>query len=328
MAKSDINLSINSYLNDNSFLPNHIHLIFEGEGINHIILNTLRRIILEDIPTYAFNLNNINISKNSSVYNNDYMRNRIENLPLIGMNFPLDLDEYNELRRYNRGFKMIDEENDNNNSSESEITIYCNIKNDKDINLDVTSENIEFFRKDNRIESFYENPILLIKLKFNEEFEFSAKSDKGIALNHSRYSCVGVCCYNIINDKKYLFKIEPRGQLSSYEILDRCCEIIKFRLKLILEKIMNTKFTNDNHGKILLGNEDHTFGNILARGLQDHKNIEFAGYKMEHLLIKDVIIEYITNGGKLINEIIKDVINEYIKLYDSIHSKIKALNFK
>ena len=78
----------------------------------------MSRIILEDIPTYAFNLNNINISKNSSVYNNDYMRNRIENLPLIGMNFPLDLDEYNELRRYNRGLKMIDEENDNNNDGQ------------------------------------------------------------------------------------------------------------------------------------------------------------------------------------------------------------------
>jgi DNA-directed RNA polymerase subunit L len=324
MAKSDIDISVNSYLNDTSFKANHLYLNFVGKEVNHVILNTLRRIILEDIPSNAFNINNINISKNSSIYNNNYMCNRIENLPLIGINYPLDLNEYNKLRNYTRGRDQLLDENEVVN--ESEVTIYCNIKNNKDNILNVTSDDIEFYRKEKKVKSFYEKPILLIKLKMNEEFEFSAKSDKGVAMNHSRYSTVGVCCYEMINDKKFLFKIEPRGQLSIYDILDRCCEIIKFRLKLILEKVSKTKFTSDNHGKILLGNEDHTFGSILARGLQDHKNIEFAGYRMDHLLIRDVTIEYITNGGKLINEIIKDVIDDYIKLFDMIHLKFKNLN--
>ena len=93
-------------------------------------------------------------------------------------------------------------------------------------------------------------------------------------------------------------------------------------------KVKFTKFSNDNHGKIILGNEDHTYGGILAKGLQDHKNIEFAGYRMDHLLIRDVSIEYITNGGKSINEIIKDVISDYIKLYEVIHLKFKEFNLK
>ena len=323
MAKLDIDISINSYLDDNSFNPNHLYLNFDGKSVNHVILNTIRRVILEDIPSVAFNVNKINISKNSSIYNNDYMSNRIENLPLIGINFPLDLDEYNNLRKYYRGFKLL---NDDKEDDENEVTIYCNIKNNKDSILNVTSDDIEFYRKGKKIKSIYENPILLLKLKMNEEFEFSAKSDKGVAMNHSRYSTVGVCCYEMIDDKKFLLKIEPRGQLNINDILDRCCEIIKFRLKLILDKIMKTKFTNDNHGKILLGNEDHTFGSILSRGLQDHKNIEFAGYRMDHLLIRDVTIEYITNGGKSISEIIKDVIDDYIKLFDMIHSKFKKLD--
>ena len=322
MSQANINIGINSYLNDNSFNANHLYLNFEGKDVNNVLLNTIRRVILEDIPSNAFNINKINITKNSSVYNNDYMCNRIENLPLIGVNYPLDLDEYNKLRKYKRGTKL-DEDDDNN---ESDVTIYCNIVNENDSILNVTSDKIEFYRKDKKVKSFYENPVLLLKLKMNEEFEFSAKSDRGIAMNHSRYSTVGVCCYEIINDKNFLFKMEPRGQLSSYDIFDRCCEIIKFRLKLILEKVLKTKFTNENHGKILLENEDHTFGSILGRGLQDHKNIEFAGYRMDHLLIRDVTIEYITNGGKLINEIIKDVINDYIKLFDLIHLKFKKLN--
>ena len=98
------------------------------------------------------------------------------------------------------------------------------------------------------------------------------------------------------------------------------------KLDLILEKVMNTKFSNENHGKIILGNEDHTFGSILSRGLQDHKNIEFAGYRMDHLLIRDVTIEYITNGGKSISEIIKDVIDDYIKLFDIAFKRLNNNN--
>jgi DNA-directed RNA polymerase subunit L len=328
MAKSGIDISIKSYLNDVSFTPNHLHLNFKGKDIDHVVLNTLRRTILEDIPSYGFNVNNINITKNSSVYNNDYMRNRIENFPLIGINFPLDLDEYNKLREYTRGNKPNMDEEEVVDEEEAEVTIYCNVKNEKELVLDVTSEDLEFYRKDKKIKSFYDKPVLLVKLKKNEEFEFSAKSDKGIAMNHSRYATVGVCCYEMLSNDNYLLKIEPRGQMEILDILDRACEIIKFRLKLILDKIMSVKFTNDNHGKIVLSNEDHTFGGIIARGLQNHKNIEFAGYRMDHLLIRDVTIEYITNGGKTINEIVKDVITDYLKLYDNVHSQFKKLKLK
>ena len=48
--------------------------------------------------------------------------------------------------------------------------------------------------------------------------------------------------------------------------------------------------------------------------LQDHDNIIFASYKMEHLLINNVSISYKTNGAKNINDIfnlsIKDTINQ------------------
>lgn len=333
MSKLDIDISKNSYLNDDSFLANHLFLKFKGKEINHVILNVLRRVILEDIPSYAFNVDNISISKNSSVYNNDYMRNRIENLPLINVNFPLDLDEYNTLRKYTRGRKAFeehreeknDENKDDDNEDESLFTIYGNIHNKTDIYNDMTSDEIEFFDGTKKVKSFYKNPVLIVRLKPGEEFEFSAKADKGIALNHSRYSVVGMCAYEMINETEYIFKLEPRGQLKIEDILDRACQIIQFRLGLILEKINKIKFTSENHGKIILNNEDHTFGNLLARGLQEHKSIELAGYKLEHLLIRDVTIEYVTNGGKTINEILKDVLEGYIKIFSEIDNNFKKL---
>ena len=326
MSKSKLDISKNSYLNDSSFQPNHLHIKFKGSEINHIVLNVLRRVMLEDIPSLAFNKDNIDISKNTSVYNNDYMRNRLENLPLIDVNFPLDLDEYNELRRYTRGraeYKEPVNEEEVEGEGEGEekkkdnylFTIYSKVINKKDEYFDVTSDAIEFFDGTKKVKSFYKNPILIVRLKPGEEFEFSAKADKGIPMNHSIYASVGMCCYEMINDNEYIFKFEPRGQLSVSEILSRTCKIIKFRLEFIMNVIKKIKFTSDNHVKIILNNEDHTFGNLIARGLQDHKNIDFAGYKLDHLLIRDVTIEYVTNGSKTINEILNDVLSGYIKLY-------------
>lgn len=326
---SKLNLDINklSYLNDDSFQPNHLHMKFKGSNVNHVLLNVLRRIIMEDIPSFAFNKDNINISKNSSVYNNDYMRNRLENLPLIDVNFKLDLDEYNNLRKYIRGRKAFEEYTDKKEEdiNDKNFTIYSNITNNKDTFMSVTSDDIEFFDGDKKVKSFYKNPILIVRLKPGEEFEFSAKADKGIALNHSRYSVVGMCCYEMVNENEFIFKLEPRGQLSLSEILSRACKIIRYRIELILNKIKKIKFTSENHGKIILNNEDHTFGNLIARGLQDHKNIEFAGYKLDHLLIRDVTIEYVTNGGKTINEILNDVLTGYLKIYSEIEDKFSKL---
>jgi len=326
MSKLNLDISKSSYLNDSSFYPNHLHLKFKGSGVNHVLLNVLRRIIMEDIPSFAFNKDNIDITKNTSVYKNDYMRNRLENLPLIDVNFPLDLDEYNTLRKYIRGRKAFEEYTEKDTEdNEKYFTIYTNIVNNKDTYLNVTSDEVEFFNGTKKVKSFYKNPLLVIRLKPGEEFEFSAKADKGIALNHSRYAVVGMCCYEMINENEFIFKLEPRGQLSISEILSRACKIIRYRLELIINKIKKIKFTSDNHGKIILNNEDHTFGNLIARGLQEHKGIEFAGYKLDHLLIRDVTIEYVINGGKSINEILNDVLTGYIKVYSEIEDTFNKL---
>ena len=97
----------------------------------------------------------------------------------------------------------------------------------------MTSDEIEFFDGTKKVKSFYKNPVLVVRLKPGEAFEFSAKADKGIALNHSRYSVVGMCAYEMVNEDEFIFKMEPRGQLKIDDILDRACQIIKFRLGLM-----------------------------------------------------------------------------------------------
>ena len=80
------------------------------------------------------------------------------------------------------------------------------------------------------------------------------------------------------------------------------------------------KFNDDsNSGKFIIDNEDHTLGSLIAYGLQDHKNIEIAGFMLDNLLLKNLEISYLTNSGKPINSIVIDVIDIYIKRFNLIN---------
>ena len=70
-----IKLKVVKSRNDKSIKPNFLHLNISGSSVNYIIVNTIRRIILNHIPIHAFNYDDIIITKNTSVYNNNYMKN-------------------------------------------------------------------------------------------------------------------------------------------------------------------------------------------------------------------------------------------------------------
>lgn len=311
-------VKVNSFLDKKDFSLGYLKLSLKGKNINHVYVNTLRRVILEDIPSYGINPELININKNSSVYNNDYLRNRLENFPLIGLDFKLDLEEYNDLRKYMRGVENYVKEYE-----ESNINMYLDIKNNEDYIRNVTTDDMKFYMNDNSIKSIYKNKLLICKLKKDEEINLSIKVDKGVGLNHSRYSVAHV--YYEEKNNNYLFTIEPRGQLNVKEILIRACIIIKYKLNLIKEKINMEKIIDDGNGVIVLNNEDHTIGNLLTYTLQENNNISFAGYELEHLLIKDLKIKYSIIGKKSIKEILNSEIDNLVNYYNNLEIEFSKL---
>lgn len=312
-------LKVESYLNDNSFNSNHLKLRLKGKEINHVYVNTLRRVIMEEIPSYGINPDLIIINKNTSVYNNDYIRNRLENFPLVGLDIKFDLDEYNNLRRYIRGVENYISEYEDNN-----INMYLDVKNKEDGILNVTTDDMKYYINEKNVKSIYKNKILICKLKKDEEINLSLKVDKGVGLNHSRYSVAHVY-YREDSLNNYLLTIEPRGQLNVNEIFKRACEIINYKLGLIRDKIGIDKIIDDGNGVIVLNNEDHTIGNLLTYRLQENKDIILAGYELEHLLIKDVKIKYTVRNGKSMNDILKKEIDNLIKYYNSLGNEFSKL---
>ena len=311
-------IKVESIENNNNFKSDYLKVRLKGNDVNHVYVNTLRRVLLEEIPSYGINPDLINISKNSSVYNNDYLRNRIENFPLIDLNFKLDLEEYNKLRTYTRGIEKF-----NNDYEENNINMYLDVKNKEDKILNVTTSDVKYYLNDKIDKNIYKKDLLICKLKKNEEINLSIKVDKGVGLNHSRYSVAHVY-YEQLGDNNFLLTIESRGQLSIKEILFRGLEILKYKLSLISEKFSNEEIDEDN-GIIVLKNEDHTIGNLLTYRLQENSSINFAGYNLEHLLIKDVRIRFSVKDNKKINDILKTEIKYLINYYDNMQKKFSDI---
>ena len=57
---------------DKEVTNSRLELNVTGKNINYVVMSTLRRVVLTNIPIYAFD--KITINKNSSIFNNNYMK--------------------------------------------------------------------------------------------------------------------------------------------------------------------------------------------------------------------------------------------------------------
>tara|TARA_B110000208_G_scaffold25022_1_gene32170 strand:+ start:4258 stop:5184 length:927 start_codon:yes stop_codon:yes gene_type:complete len=292
---------------------NELHILFFGKDMNYVLMNTLRRLVIQHIPIYSFKRENIKITKNTSVFNNDTFSLRLSNIPIQNIKVEDLNDKYLDL--FNK-FE-INQEDFNN------ITLNLNKKNDGNNILNVTTDHCEFYDKNGKIGNIYKKPVLLIKLKKNQEIKVSMVSELNIGLHHIIYSPVSICCYEEKNDNEFLLKLESKGQMNEYQLLKKACDIFKIKCLNLKIQIKDMKDINDNKGELVFKNENHTIGNILSRYLQDHKNIVYTGYKMDHLMIEEVQIKYETDGTKNIKDILDEIIDICIMHFEHINKLLK-----
>jgi len=340
---------------------NYLIIEIYGEKINHVILNTIRRTILELIPIYAFDKLDIDISINTSIYNNDYMRLRLSQFPIIGIDNDIknierinDLEYYATLSHYeqkNEDLEFLEQkEHDIKLEKALNFIMYINIKNTTSSILNVTTNEkyTTYKYQGKNINSPYPKELLIIKLKPGEEFKCIAISSINIGLKNANYIPTSVCVFSEIDEKpkKYHLNIESLKQLSEIEIIIRACGIIEIKLnsflKILTDKIKEYKSNNSNvsndtfeygnkiledhriKGIITIENESHTYGNLICRFLQDHSNITYAGYKIDNLLKKELTFAYHTDGTDILH-IIKESLNDAKLVYKTIRSQLEKI---
>jgi DNA-directed RNA polymerase subunit L len=331
----DIKYNVLNYDSTNGNTRLELHI--KGDDINYIILNTLRRIIMTNIPIYAFT--DFNFKKNKSIFNGNYLKLRLKNIPVWGIENKIDIftpekqitnqvinDDYGEEDNY-----QDDQDNkqpDLNSSTLNQLTMFVDYTSTSKEIVTVTTDHAKFYFSEKKIDSPYSIPIPLVKLQPEQSITFSAITSLGIEKTSAIFSAVSVCYYIEKNSNEYQFIIESKGQLDEKRIIDVAIINIINKLENISKNISSTIDDSKLEGEIILINEDNTMGNLLTHGLQKHKDIKFAGYNIPHLLVDKAIIHYELKTKKRITDVFNDVIEENIKLFKKIQSLNKLIKLK
>jgi DNA-directed RNA polymerase subunit L len=299
-------------------------LEFELKGVSYTIVNTLRRVVLSRIPIYGFN--KITISENTSVFNNNYMKLRIRNMPVFGINadnpifVPIikkeTVVEENDLAEVD-----VNPENDMvNSSSLKQLTMYVDYVNNSNEIITVGSDDCKFYYMEKQINSPYPINIPIIKLQPTQKIKMSAITELGIEDISSIYSPVSIFTYKQLSADNFIVIMESRGQLNEKQILQYAYDNIRMILDNFLKLVPDI---DDIQGKLQVNDADHTLGNIIAEGLMNHKKVKFGGYNSPHLLDKKIIFQYELNEKISIKKIMNEIVNVYMELFTTINKLVQ-----
>lgn len=359
---NDININISKEIDEiDGYETSLCSLNISGKEINHVVINTLRRVILTLIPIYGFNPNDINISKNTSVFNNDYMRLRLSTFPVYLskqlnkkyknfkklsydqiINPESTLSDAKELEyKANLGSAEIDITLDDENKKDitNNLTITINVKNPSEneiMNVMTNTPGVKFYLDKEQISHIYANPLLIVQLQPGQEIVCTMISSLNIGLYNAIFSPCTKCHFNKNNNNNYNFTVLSRRQISERDIIIRACKIIKEKIKttkqVLIDNIKNNSInknddeeliSTENLSKsiIVIDGEQHTIGNLFSRFLQDHKSISYAGYKIGHPNVNQVEFEYECTSSIL--TVFEDISKSMISVFNRIEKEVE-----
>lgn len=320
------NIIINKISWDKDLTDSRLEFNIKGKNINNVVVNSLRRVSITDIPIYAFT--NINITTNTSIFNNNYLKLRLNNLPVLGLKskefiFKKKKDEEKEESSFilNMDDINLNSNEDVNASTLEKLTLYLEYENKSDKIESIGTNKCKFYLKEKQIESPYPTNIQLIKLQPKQKIKLSAITEIGIEKISSIYSPLSIFAFKENNENDYNMILESRGQLDEKEILEFCIVNIQNQLDEIIKVIPDEKSLE---GKLILKDIDHTLGNIITSGLQLHSNVDYAGYSMPHPLDNKIVINFKLIKGDF-KQIMTDVLLYYKNLFNEVDKGIKKL---
>jgi len=280
-------------------LKTNEELVFDMKGVDPTIANTLRRIMIAEVPTMA--IETVIINQNTSVIPDEVLAHRLGLIPILA-----DANDFIE--------KKLEEEFNGQNSMKFTLKVKCYTdKNGKIINENVFSKDLIFVPQDQQEQKFYNNQskkysiglvhddILINKLVPGMELDLECYCVKGIGRVHAKWSPVCTAYYRLINKINILEEIKGEDA----EELKKLCPKGVF--------VINKK------GNAEVGNirdctscreciRQEKFKNLIELGkVADHYefHIESVGmYKPESIFFRaiDVLKEKIKTWHELLNE--------------------------
>lgn len=304
-----------------------------GKNVHYSIINSLRKVCLDQIPIYALDRGKIKIFRNSSVYDCTEMEVRLSQLPIkrIPNNvifLPL---------KYYKNVNFADLKLERHPDDDTNVEFYLNAKNNgpekikyvttNDLRISV---NNEIIKNTNMYKS--KEPLTLLELRVGEEFECSMKGVLAVGELNAIFNSSNTYYKEIKPNEHYMLSIESNGQLDEYEILIRGINIIIEKLKIIKENIINLQYemivSENNSINLVIKNEDHTCGGPLNYILQGMEEVKYSGVYLPNLMEKNVAITCFIDRKYKMVDVFSKAVDLTIELYNSIENKVKKLSNK
>lgn len=313
-----------------------LKIILSGKDINTAIVNSLVRIMIHEIPTYAFPgelikfapINRDNGEKGSIAFNNDYMRLRLSHIPIIGIDPEIDFLH----ERYWKDVDYMDSDREKH-EKEKPIEAYIEYNNTSDDIINVTTKDMKMYINDKETDVYRNSdyPFLIISLKPGEMFKASMKGVLGIGKRNTIWDSSGTSFQEIDTvPGKHLVTIEPSAQIEPHILFKRACSYFKKKIELIrgeIKRIYKESEITENKIEIVLKGENHTMGGPINYELQSHSNIISSGLCKKDHLINEIILKIETfDKSKLLNSIMEciDIIIKKIDLIELNFNKINS----
>ena len=324
----DINVKQLEYLVDD-FGSTLLKLEISGKDIDHSVINSLRKVCINQIPTYAFHPSKINIFRNSSVYDNSYMKERLSQLPIM----KLKHDVKYLSTKYYKDVNFADPKLVKHKDDTYDVDIYIKAKNsgpEHIINISTNDIKLTINNKVVNNSEYYSEkyPILLTQLRTGEEFECSMKGVLAVGEFDSIFNASN-SYYEEITENKYEFMIESSGQFEEYELLIIGCEIIKEKLQIIKENVNRNQYQiiiTENNSMILeILNEDYTCGGPINYHLQNSKSVIFSGITNPDFMQKNIIIKFKVDDKSKPIDVFNESVDKTDKMFTQLMDSFKKL---
>ena len=322
----DIKIKELKYQKKSDLHESFLELELSGSDINNIFVNTLRRVSLDDIPIYAFPPELIKIEGNTTIFNNDYMKLRLSQIPIYDCDqniFFLD----NKYLNMGLGF---DDTHFVKYEKEKVIEIYINSYNNTPENINVTTNDIKYIVDGESLEIYSKKfPILITQLRPNETFKAHMKGALSTGLKSNLFSASSNTFFHE-EDDKIILRVESQGQIDEYNILEKSCNNILKKLddfeKSFTQQLKeNKKYENSSTLVLEFENEDHTMGELLNTVFQDHDKIIFSGMSKPSPLERFIKIKIVSSNDHPMVYMLEQI--SYLKsVYETILNQVKKLS--
>jgi DNA-directed RNA polymerase subunit L len=302
-------------------------LELSGSKINTSVVNTLKRVTEDDVPTYAFYKDNILIEKNTSIFDNDYMKMRLEQLTVPNIKIPVSFLHDNYWKYVDYG----DPERKKHEDDSRLIEFSINATNETTEIMNVTTNGSEFKYYEDGVEDKKKfdtkYSFLIIKLKPGQTFKCSAKASLGCGRRKDIWAAAANTFFETDDEKKFKFTLISQGQIDEYKILHTGCEIIKSKLKEIKERIdskseLVTLSEKGTKLHVKLDEETHTIGNIINDSLQRNSDIVYSGLSKPDTFKDEILIKLESVKPNPIKYFF-NTLEDLIELFDDLQSNFK-----